>query len=187
MQYKITKFIMFVTLYKNEVVFIYTSQELSQRIKDLAKSQNVLIKDMLLSCDLSVNAVSQISDKKGLSSVSLAKIADYLNCSVDYLLGRTGDPEVDQPIVLEPDEYPVIVKYRRLDARDKEAIDQLLDDMYKKNALTAYSDERIGAILQNSNEMRQLMENLSTMSREKLIDVIRLVQFQKALNLSKGE
>ena len=31
-----------------------------------------------------------------ISSINLAKIADYLDCSVDYLLGRTDNPEVNQ-------------------------------------------------------------------------------------------
>ncbi len=35
-----------------------------------------------------------MSDNKGLSSFSLAKIADYLDCSVDYLLGRTNEPQL---------------------------------------------------------------------------------------------
>ena len=75
---------------------MYHAQELVQRIKNRAKQQNVLIRDMLSACDLSINAISQISDKKGLSSFSLARIADYLDCSVDYLLGRTDNPEVNK-------------------------------------------------------------------------------------------
>lgn len=75
---------------------MYTPQQLSQRIKNQAKQQNVLIRDMLLDCGLNINTISQISDKKGLSSFSLAKIADYLDCSVDYLLGRTDNPEMNR-------------------------------------------------------------------------------------------
>ena len=75
---------------------MYTPQQLSQRIKNQAKQQNVLIRDMLLDCGLNINTISQISDKKGLSSFSLAKIADYLDCSVDYLLGRTDNPEINR-------------------------------------------------------------------------------------------
>lgn len=37
---------------------------------------------------------------------TLAKIADYLNCSVDYLLGRTDNPEINKindkkPLIIE--------------------------------------------------------------------------------------
>ena len=75
---------------------MYNAQILTQRIKDRAKQQNVLIRDMLSACSLSINAISQITDKKGLSCFSLARIADYLGCSVDYLLGRTDNPEVNK-------------------------------------------------------------------------------------------
>lgn len=75
---------------------MYNAQELVQRIKNRSKQQNVLIRDMLLACDLNINAISQINDKKGMASFSLAKIADYLDCSVDYLLGRTDKPEVNK-------------------------------------------------------------------------------------------
>jgi transcriptional regulator with XRE-family HTH domain len=75
---------------------MYNSQNLVQRIKNRAKERDVLIRDMLTDCGLNINAISQISDKKGLSSFSLARIADYLDCSVDYLLGRTDNPEINK-------------------------------------------------------------------------------------------
>lgn len=70
---------------------MYNAQSLVYHIKQKAKQKNIHIKDMLKACDLNINALSQISDKKGLSSFSLARIADYLDCSVDYLLGRTNE------------------------------------------------------------------------------------------------
>jgi hypothetical protein len=48
---------------------------------------------MLVDCELGANAIQQINDTKGMASFSLAKIADYLDCSVDYLLGRTDNPD----------------------------------------------------------------------------------------------
>ncbi|MCM1061723.1 MAG: hypothetical protein NC452_15755, partial [Eubacterium sp.] len=44
-------------------------------------------------CGLSVNTLKQMTDKNGMASFSLAKIADELDCSVDYLLGRTDNPQ----------------------------------------------------------------------------------------------
>lgn len=75
---------------------MYTSQELVNRIKEVSKSKNILIKTLLTECQLNVNTLNQLSEKKGLSSFSLARIADYLDCSVDYLLGRTDVPEVNK-------------------------------------------------------------------------------------------
>ncbi len=43
---------------------------------------------MLSDCELNVNYLSQISDKKGVSHIGLCKIADYLDVSLDFLLGR---------------------------------------------------------------------------------------------------
>ncbi len=75
---------------------MYVSQKVNERIKARAREKKVLIRDMLAACDLSINAISRVSDKKGLSSFSLARIADYLDCSVDYLLGRTDNPEINK-------------------------------------------------------------------------------------------
>ncbi len=72
---------------------MYNAQLLMQNIKKRAKQKDILMKDMLPACNLSINSISQINDKKGISSFSLAKIADYLDCSVDYLLGRTDNPD----------------------------------------------------------------------------------------------
>ncbi|MFR3653073.1 XRE family transcriptional regulator [Dysosmobacter welbionis] len=51
---------------------------------------------LLADCELGVNAIRQINDKKGMASYSLARIADALDCSVDYLLGRTDNPEINK-------------------------------------------------------------------------------------------
>lgn len=67
---------------------MYNSQLLSSRIRTIVKEKGIVQKEMLKFCDLNENSLNQMSDKKGLSSFSLAKIADYLDCSVDYLLGR---------------------------------------------------------------------------------------------------
>ena len=37
---------------------------------------------------------------------TLAKIADYFNCSVDYLLGRTDAPDADSSLKAHSDESP---------------------------------------------------------------------------------
>lgn len=86
---------------------MYNSQDLTLNIKNQARKRDVFIRDMLNDCNLNINTISQITDKKGLSCFSLAKIADYLNCSVDYLLGRTDCPDM---VVLNDEGVPVIVE-----------------------------------------------------------------------------
>lgn len=69
---------------------MYSAQETKNRIKKLCKASNLNEEKLLTDCQLGVNAIRQINDKKGMSSYSLARIADRLDCSVDYLLGRTN-------------------------------------------------------------------------------------------------
>lgn len=75
---------------------MYSAKITKDRIKQLCKNQKINMEDMLSNCNLGVNAIRQINDIKGMASFSLAKIADYLDCSVDYLLGRTDNPEVNK-------------------------------------------------------------------------------------------
>ena len=72
---------------------MYTAHITKTRIKELSKKKKINMETMLEDCNLGVNAIRQINDTKGMASFSLAKIADYLDCSVDYLLGRVDIPE----------------------------------------------------------------------------------------------
>lgn len=69
------------------------AQILKDRIKSRCKNQGKEVTTMLENLSLGVNAVNQINEKKGMGAFSLASIADYLECSVDYLLGRTDEPQ----------------------------------------------------------------------------------------------
>lgn len=73
------------------------SQEIAALIKDLAKSKKTTIGKMLSDCSLSVNTLSSMQSGGYYPRLeAIAKIADYLGCSVDYLLGRTDNPEVNR-------------------------------------------------------------------------------------------
>lgn len=75
---------------------MYDSQKIAIRIKSMAKSQNISLKTLLSECGMGINTISQMSKGNDMLSKSLAKIADYLGCSVDYLLGRTDNPEINK-------------------------------------------------------------------------------------------
>lgn len=65
------------------------SQELANRIKSVAKEKKIQIGKMLTECELSVNTLSSMKSGGYYPRLeAVAKIADYLGCSVDYLLGR---------------------------------------------------------------------------------------------------
>lgn len=65
------------------------SQEVANVIKSTAKEKGVAVGRMLEACELSKNALSSMQAGGYLPRIeNLAKIADYLGVSVDYLLGR---------------------------------------------------------------------------------------------------
>lgn len=75
---------------------VYYAQEIAKRIKDRTKQQGKTLSEVLTACSLGKNTVSKISMGADILTLNFAKIADYLDCSVDYLLGRTDNPEVNR-------------------------------------------------------------------------------------------
>lgn len=75
---------------------MYITQDIADRIKSRLKTQHINTKDMLADLDMGINAISEFAKGKQMSCIALARIADYLDCSVDYLLGRTDKPEVNK-------------------------------------------------------------------------------------------
>ena len=74
---------------------MYNSNDIAIRIKELAKIKNVTVKKLLADVGLGYNTMTTYRTSMPKAD-NLAKIADYLNCSVDYLLGRTDNPEVNR-------------------------------------------------------------------------------------------
>lgn len=75
---------------------MYESTKVAEVIKKTAKMRNIQLKDMLINLRLNKNTLSNMYNGSMLKGDSLARIADYLDCSVDYLLGRTDNPEVNR-------------------------------------------------------------------------------------------
>lgn len=75
---------------------MYNSTEIAERIKTYAKQQGKPIGEMLSSCGLGKNTVAKIGKGTDILTLNFARIADYLGCSVDYLLGRTDNPEINK-------------------------------------------------------------------------------------------
>lgn len=75
---------------------MYESSKVAETIKIRSKLIGVQLKDMFLELHLNKNTLSNMYKGSMLKGDSLARIADYLSCSVDYLLGRTENPEVNR-------------------------------------------------------------------------------------------
>ena len=75
---------------------MYKSLNIAEMIKSRAKEKNISLKTMLSDLSLVSNTMSNMRHDRMIAADSLARIADYLDCSVDYLLGRTDKPEVNR-------------------------------------------------------------------------------------------
>lgn len=64
------------------------------------KKKNVKVTSLLQECNINHSFISDIRHKNRAPSVDkISVIADYLDCSVDYLLGRTDNPKCcDKPV-----------------------------------------------------------------------------------------
>lgn len=74
---------------------MYNSNNVADKIKDLAKLKKITVKKLLEDVGLGFNTMANMKTSMPKAD-NLAKIADYLDCSVDYLLGRTDVPEVNK-------------------------------------------------------------------------------------------
>ncbi len=75
---------------------MYKTTETVMRIKEIARKKGIKISDMLSQCDLTVSTLSSMNTRGSwVQANSLAKIADCLEVSVDYLLGRTDIQEIN--------------------------------------------------------------------------------------------
>ncbi len=72
---------------------MYQAQIVRDRINARRKVKGISnLEHMLKELNIGKNTLWAMTDNKGIGCFSLAKIADHLDCSVDYLLGRTDDP-----------------------------------------------------------------------------------------------
>lgn len=134
---------------------MYNSRNLVNNIKSIAKDRNILIRDMLTACELNINTLSQMSDKKGLSSFALAKIADYLDCSVDYLLGRSDTPwlAADRNAALpdchrksapSPRDEALLDSFRQLNEEGQEKVLDYTDDLVQSGKYIKSDPPQLG-------------------------------------------
>ena len=100
---------------------MYISTEIADRIKDAAKHNNVTVKRMLSEVGLGSNTIAHLQTSM-IAADSLAKIADYLDVSVDYLLGRTDTPTLTPPADIDTqtaDGAALLAIYNRLSPVDR--------------------------------------------------------------------
>lgn len=72
---------------------MYESALIAEKLKSYAKAKKITLKSVFEECGLGRNTMAHLTAGESIAHDSLAKIADYLDCSVDYLLGRTDNPQ----------------------------------------------------------------------------------------------
>lgn len=69
----------------------------AQIIKQQCKVNSISVSKLLSDCDIRKSLIYDLEKRNWTPSTEIMeKIADYLDCSVDYLLGRTDKPEVNR-------------------------------------------------------------------------------------------
>lgn len=86
----ISIFLYFVILYNWWCSIMYKSSGVADRIKRVAKYRGITVRSMLEDLSMSLNTLVNMKGSMPRAD-TLAKIADYLQCSVDYLLERTEE------------------------------------------------------------------------------------------------
>ncbi len=82
-------------------------QTIADRVKFVAKQKGISLKDMFSDLEMNVNTVSLIAKGREISFVNFTRIAEYFDCSVDYLLGRTTVYDVNKGDVYNVQNSPL--------------------------------------------------------------------------------
>lgn len=72
-----------------------SNAQVATRIKEICKVRGSSISKMLEVCSIRKSFIYDLEKRNASPSIEIiGQIADYLDCSVDYLLGRTDSPEI---------------------------------------------------------------------------------------------
>ena len=102
----------------------YESADIAQKIKAAAKSNGVPVKQMLEEIGLAKGTLDNFKTSMPKAD-NLAKIADYLGVSVDYLLGREIKSAPDDDIRGE-----IIERIKNLSEADAERLRILVETVF---------------------------------------------------------
>lgn len=128
--------------------------QIAKKIKQLCKSKNITVKTLLDDCNIGRGFIYNLEKRQQIPLADkLELIADYLDVSVDYLLGRTDEPQSTyvtstiskqdlrdfarkpQGKYLSEEEAEIIGVYRLLDVRNRTRllsfVLELEDDLQK--------------------------------------------------------
>lgn len=126
---------------------MYDSQTVVERIRNISKRKDIPIGLLNEKCELSENTISQSGKSEyGMKAKNLYMIAEFLDVSVDYLLGRTDDPNIKNSNNIN------------INGNNSNVISNISNVSINSKA----SSEEIA-------EMAEMMKNLSLVERSKVV------------------
>lgn len=158
---------------------MYNSYKVAERIKETAKTKGIALGILFQDCDLSKNTLSTMQSREFLPRLeTISKISDRLDCSVDYLIGRTENPQshklsesLDASLNMT-----IADKYKKLDQHSKKLVEIIINEEYARKSTDSNDDvtmvykvartasgekESIGGYVPKSKEELNLLDNAS--------------------------
>lgn len=100
-----------------------------ENLRIIREKRNINQQKIAVELEISQESISKYETGKAFPSKDiLIKLADYLNCSVDYLLGRTNNPKVNRDNIFNNDEKieHLIYRYNKLSVENKNKLEGCL-------------------------------------------------------------
>ena len=120
--------------------FMKNTQIVAERIKLQSREKGFSVKKLLESCELGVNTVTKMANGTDIVSQNLLKIADHLECSVDYLLGRTEEPKLEIGTEIKQNNNNGINAFM-VTAPSEKQLDENQTELLKRFAMLGYEDK----------------------------------------------
>lgn len=100
-----------------------------ENLRIIREKRNINQQKIAVELEISQESISKYETGKAFPSKEiLIKLADYLNCSIDYLLGRTDNPNLNKEKTSAKDEKieNLIFRYNRLSDENKNKLEGCL-------------------------------------------------------------
>lgn len=103
---------------------MYNLQIIEERIMSIAKKQGLSKNQLLKNVQLNKSVFDNMKKGQIPSVEKIHKIADFLNCSIDFLLGRTDNPKshLNNTSVFLSNDVETVYKVARTANGEKESI-----------------------------------------------------------------
>lgn len=100
-----------------------------ENLRIIREKRNINQQKIAVELEISQESISKYETGKAFPSKDiLIKLADYLNCSIDYLLDRTNNPKINMDKTSNNDEKieNLIFRYNKLSTENKNKLEGCL-------------------------------------------------------------